>query len=395
METTSVIQNPQRKQQKLNEEEDIDKKSKSLGNLPQEILRHILSFLPTKDAVRISLVSKSCEYLWASIPNLDFNVCRISRDKKRMRTPLFERTLFMNFVDRVLCLRDSSDIKRFTLCCDVLHDASRLHTWISAAIKHNVQELKIDLENFKGEFSLPYCLFTCRTITSLHLCMPCILKLPTAISFSNLQILTIIKVAFSDECLTQKLFNGLSNVEFLRLSSDVVEVRAELLPHLPMFKNLKNLSIDGLPVNLGNEALLKILQRSPCLENLEFFTGIELSSDSEEANRILYPVPSCFLSHLKCIKVNPFPSYLLNWIKVNCNDEVEKMLSAIKILLKKAFVLEEIIIFSVKHRGWNMDKQLKAKACKQLIEFPRVSQNCKIVLEWYDYSAKKECRIVL
>jgi hypothetical protein len=217
METTSVIQKPQRKKQKLNEEEDIDENSKSLGNLPQEILRHILSFLPTKDAVRISLVSKRWEYLWASIPNLDFNVYRISRDKKRKRTPLFERTLFMNFVDRVLCLRDSSDIKRFTLCCDVLHDASRVRTWISAAIKHNVQELKIDLENFKGEFSLPYCLFTCRTLTSLHLCMPCILKLPTAISLSNLQILTIIKVTFSDECLTQKLFNGMPVLKNLKL----------------------------------------------------------------------------------------------------------------------------------------------------------------------------------
>jgi hypothetical protein len=37
-----------------------------------------------------------------------------------------------------------------------------------------------------------------------------------------------------------------------------------------MFNNLKNLSFDGLPVDLGDEALLKILQRSPCLEKLEF-----------------------------------------------------------------------------------------------------------------------------
>ncbi|XP_059436980.1 F-box/LRR-repeat protein At3g58900-like [Corylus avellana] len=384
METTSVIQKPQQKKQKLNEEEDIDENSKSLGNLPQEILRHILSFLPTKDAVRISLVSKRWEYLWASIPNLDFNVYRISRNKTRKRTPLFERTLFMNFVDRVLCLRDSSDIKRFTLCCDVLHDASRVHTWISAAIKHNVQELHIDLENFKGEFSLPYCLFTSRTLTSLHLRMRCILNLPTTIWFSNLKILTIQNVRFSDECLTQQFFSGLpvveklrlqycrwgslkvvrisapnlnflsiqeyegegcqvmifgvclkefhysgrlfneyclyesiklekaeisiccfnaseqkvhrmynlltglSNVEFLRLSSLVLRLKlrvlirgAELLPHLPMFNNLKNLSLDGFSVDLDDEALLKILQRTPCLENLEFLSVTSLDLDAQ------------------------------------------------------------------------------------------------------------------
>ncbi|KAE7995471.1 hypothetical protein FH972_000256 [Carpinus fangiana] len=215
--------------------------------------------------------------------------------------------------------------------------------------------------------------------------MPCILNLPTTIWFSNLKILTINNVTFSDECLTQQFFSGLpvleklqledcswgilkvvrisapnlrflsiqeferriskygegcqvmifgvclkefhysgllvseyclyesiklekavistkvyytsqqiahrmynlltglSNVEFLRLSSDVVKVLirgAELLPHLPMFNNLKNLSFDGSPVDLDGEALLKILQRSPCLENLEFLlvTSLDLGA---------------------------------------------------------------------------------------------------------------------
>ncbi|XP_059436978.1 F-box/LRR-repeat protein At4g14103-like [Corylus avellana] len=479
METTCVIQKPQKKKQKLNEE-DIDENRKSLGNLPEEILRHILSFLPTTDAVRTSLLSKRWEYLWDSIPNLHFSDRPISRRKRKGK----RSTLFMNFVDRVLCLRDSSDIKRFTLRCDELHDASRVHTWISAAIKHNVKELYIGLHNFKGEFSLPCCLFTCKALTSLHLCIPCILKLPSAVCFSKLQILTINKVTFSDEYLTQQFFSGLpvleklelndccweslkvvrisapnlhflrihefvnrnsryregcqvmifggclkkfhysgllfneyclyesiklekavistraynpsqqitycmynllkglSNVELLRLSYDEVKVLihgAELLPHLPMFNNLKNLSFNGSSVDLDGEALLNILQRTPCLENLEFFMGISLSSDSEEADRILYPVPSCFSSHLK-------------WIKVNCYG-VENMLSAIKILLNKAVVLEEIIISSLKHRGGNIDKRMKA--CKQLKELPRVSQNCKIVLKWSYYPAGKECEFVL
>jgi hypothetical protein len=123
----------------------------------------------------------------------------------------------MNFVERVLCLRDSSVINRFTLCCDVLHDASRVNTWISAALRHSVQMLDIKLDNFKGEFSLPYVLFTCKTLKSLHLCMPCILKLPTAICFSNLKVLTIKNVIFSDECLTKKLFSDLPVLETLQL----------------------------------------------------------------------------------------------------------------------------------------------------------------------------------
>jgi hypothetical protein len=56
---------------------------------------------------------------------------------------------------------------------------------------------------------------------------------------------------------------------------------AELLPHLPVFNNLKNLSFDGLPVDLGDEALLKILQRSPCLEKLEFLEVTSLDLDAQ------------------------------------------------------------------------------------------------------------------
>jgi hypothetical protein len=205
METASLIQEPQKKQ-KLNEEQDIDGNSKCLVNLPEEVLRHIISFLPIEDAVRTSVLSKRWEYLWASIPNLDFE-----------RPLPAKRMLLMNFVERVLCLRDFSDIKRFTLHCAVLHDASRVNTWISAAVRHNVQELYIDLDNFKRTFSLPHCLFTCKTLTSLHLDMPDILKLPATICFSNLKVLTIANITFWDEYLTQQLFSGLPVLEKLEL----------------------------------------------------------------------------------------------------------------------------------------------------------------------------------
>jgi hypothetical protein len=210
METTCVIQKPQKKQ-KLSEK-DIDGNIKSLGSLPEEVLRHILSFLPTRDAIRTSVLSKRWEFLWVSIPNLDFE-----RDTSYDRR-LVERELLMNFVDRALCLRDSSVIKRFTLCCDVLFDASRVCTWISTALSHNVQELNIDIRDFDVVFSLPSCLFTCKTLTSLYLNMwSYILKLPTTICFSNLKILTIKDVTFSNEYLTQQLFSGLPVLEELKL----------------------------------------------------------------------------------------------------------------------------------------------------------------------------------
>ena len=92
METTCVIQNPQKKQ-------NTDGGCKCLGDLPNGVLRLILSFLPTIDAVRTCLLSKRWEYLWVSIPILDF-----------AREPL-NRSVLMNFVEKAISLRDSSLIK--------------------------------------------------------------------------------------------------------------------------------------------------------------------------------------------------------------------------------------------------------------------------------------------
>lgn len=107
-----------------------------------------------------------------------------------------------------------------------------------------------------------------------------------------------------------------------------------------------------------------------------------MSSNCEEDDRILDPMPPCFLSQLKRIKVNSY-------------DGDENKLSAIKILLKKTVVLEKIVIFFSLYLAQNLDNRVKF--CKQLMELPRGSQNCKIVLKWYDYSAgvSKKCKIVL
>ncbi|XP_075665917.1 F-box/FBD/LRR-repeat protein At5g56420-like [Castanea sativa] len=203
MDESALIQEPKRL--KLNEEQDIDEDRKNLDNLPEEILRHILSLLPTIDAIRTSMLSKRWENLLTCIPNLDF--------QQRLH---YDRTLFLNFVERVLLLH-VSDIKKFTLYFLVQHDASRVNAWISAAVKHNVQELHIRLSNFQKPFSLPHCLFTCVTLTNLDLTMPCILKLPPTICFSKLKILILRCVRFSDEHSTQQLFSGFPVLEELCL----------------------------------------------------------------------------------------------------------------------------------------------------------------------------------
>ncbi|XP_062144532.1 F-box/LRR-repeat protein At3g58900-like isoform X2 [Alnus glutinosa] len=410
MEKTCLIKEPQKKQKLNEEDQDIDENNKCLGDLPEEILRHILSFLPTKDAVRTSLLSKRWEYLWASIPNLDFG-----------RSFPAKRNLLMNFVERVLCLRDSYAIKQFTLSCDVLHDASRVNRWISAVVRHNVQELYIKLDNFKGKFSLPYCLFTCKTLISLHLRMSYILKLPTTICFSNLKTLTIIKVTFSDEYLTQQFFSGLPVLEnlclkncswkglkFVHLSApklhslSITELKwlnlsygdgcqimifalglkkfdyfGELFNEYCLYKSFSleraeiNVILDNASAQIAHR-MYKLLIGLSNVEvlslSLEVVEGISLRENDDWK---LDPLPPCFLSHLK-------------WIVVRNYDGDKEEFFAMKILLKNAIVLDEIDIYCSERLAGNLEKQVNL--CKQLIEIPKGSQNCEIVFlnPWQD-----------
>ncbi|KAF5757130.1 putative F-box domain, leucine-rich repeat domain superfamily, F-box-like domain superfamily [Helianthus annuus] len=43
-----------------------------LSMLPEEIVSHILSLMPTKYAVRTSVLSKKWRYVWMSVTNLEF-----------------------------------------------------------------------------------------------------------------------------------------------------------------------------------------------------------------------------------------------------------------------------------------------------------------------------------
>ncbi len=111
METTCVIQEP-RKKQKLKEEKDIDWNHKCLGDLLEAVRRHILSFLPTKDAVGTSVLPKRWEYLGASTPYLDFE-----------RSLPAKRNFLRNFMENVYSLRDYCVMKHSLsiVMCYVMH----------------------------------------------------------------------------------------------------------------------------------------------------------------------------------------------------------------------------------------------------------------------------------
>lgn len=89
--------------------------------------------------------------------------------------------------------------------------------------------------------------------------------------------------------------------------------------------------------------------------------GIGAKSDG-----ILNPVPPCFLSQLKCIKIDKYGGYYYE-------------LSAVKILVDNAIVLDEIVITCSER--FAKDSELQKEFYKQLRELPKRSHNCKMVLK--------------
>ncbi|KAI3876672.1 hypothetical protein MKW92_037778 [Papaver armeniacum] len=204
-----------------------------ISRLPEFLIHHILSLLPTKCAVSTTILSKRWKNLWISVPALDF------REWKSLDTEYFTDNFmdfvitnnkaeqsytesFMDFVDRVLLLRSNmSDIKRFCITCNGEYfDDQRIKDWITTAIKCRVEELVLSRFVYDEDYSdiIPVDLYTCESLTLLDITFHYgTLHLPQTILFSTLKILQLYEISFCDEEFTQQLFSGCPVLEELSL----------------------------------------------------------------------------------------------------------------------------------------------------------------------------------
>lgn len=214
----------------------------SISQLPDCILQYILAFIPTKDVLKTSILSKRWNYLWTSVLNLDFDDALLHANETDCQDPPDE-ICFVNFVERVLLLRDASNIKKFRLSCRVFFDALRINSWITYAITRNVHELNLCVF-VEDRLVLPSSMFCSQTLTSLKIEMNCILELPTSIHFPSLKTLHLSLITFPDDDSTQKLFTGCRVLEELViLDCDWMNLKSITISS----STLKLFTIDDLP----------------------------------------------------------------------------------------------------------------------------------------------------
>ncbi|KAM5575445.1 putative FBD-associated F-box protein [Rosa sericea] len=212
-----------------------------ISDLPDSLLCHILSFIPTKYSVSTSILSTRWKRVWASVPRLEFHEIHFPNSES-----------FVLFVSRVLYFRNSSDIQKFKLECYCAERFSHIDGWIRTAIMHNLVELDLCVEKDESHDphpedehpDLPKSLFMCKTLVVLNLRSTFIINTPTSWCLPRLKVL-FITVNYPGYDLMEKLLPGCPALEDLTIFGTVGEGYLNF--------NVSALELKKLRINLNTE----------------------------------------------------------------------------------------------------------------------------------------------
>ncbi|XP_063939925.1 F-box/LRR-repeat protein At4g14103-like isoform X2 [Daucus carota subsp. sativus] len=217
-----------------------------ISNLPDALISHILSFLPTKYAVGTTILSKRWNYLWTSVKNLDFNsslILNIGRGYYASSDEFMKS--FVEFVERVLFFHDGMSVDKLCISSRSRVCDNQIYTWVSAVLPCHLKELQVTSTSVRQtpsselwQVDLPWSLFTCKTLTTLKLCGGFVLRIPTRVCLPALKILHLDSVIYVDDVSIQNLLSGcpvLEDLDIERRNWDGVQVIDITSPTLKRF----------------------------------------------------------------------------------------------------------------------------------------------------------------
>ncbi|KAL7144311.1 hypothetical protein ABFS83_07G003700 [Erythranthe nasuta] len=174
--------------------------SDRISGMQDDVLLHILSFLPTIMSAKTSILSRRWRFLWAYAPDL-----------------IFEMDDDVDIVYRVMLLhrRKSINTLRMTRCfpCTDL----QFDTWIAYAVMRKVRNLDLWVE---GTRILPQCLLNCETLVDLRLSYCCVIPDAGTVYLPCLKNLHLIEVEYESDESLPRLLSGCTKLEEFVLKSD-------------------------------------------------------------------------------------------------------------------------------------------------------------------------------
>lgn len=187
-----------------------DSNTDQISNLPDAILCHILSFLPTKDSVRTRAVSTRWKHLFSLVPVLNFHNPSSSDHNRTID--------FLNFVGWVFNSYNVNHMDTFCYISSGDHPkTARLASWISESVRRKVQKIEIDAR-LHMPHTIPCDVFTSTTLVDLSVKGFFHLQVPEDTHLPHLRTLSLVSVSFIDGASACRLFRSCPLLDKLFLS---------------------------------------------------------------------------------------------------------------------------------------------------------------------------------
>ncbi|CAK8568588.1 unnamed protein product [Lathyrus sativus] len=370
-----------------------------ISTLPDSLIYHILSFLPTKDAAVTVVLSKRWRPLWLSQLILDFDCKQFS-----------DCFAFCNFLYSVMIRRDSTlPIRSLHLKC--FSYGSNINNFIYETVYDAVMR-GVENLNLYARITLPSLILSIKTLSVLKL-KGLTLKDVAYVHLPSLKVLHLNYVTFTHYDYILKLLSGcpilkelgteelrvelpysnipvksLSNLAIANISSDHIEfdwiqnverLRATMLikklsytlDRIATFHNLTHLELIVNPPHFQLkwkfECVIKLLEYCPKLKVLIMEEDTWLNKIYEEDWEEPQTIPKCILSHLtKCV--------LRNFKGINCEVHFAKY------ILQNSRALRFMTIQSSMDTDVRlMDTDVRLKILKELSLCSKNSAACKLL----------------
>jgi hypothetical protein len=175
-----------------------------ISNLSDSLLCHILSFLPTIEAVATSLLSSRWKTVWTLVPNLYFDVDKIKAISNSSSSDQYHVT-FAQILFSVWALRNVNCVQKFRLKGQYLDsDSIYIDSCVRAVITRDVEYIHLNI-GYDEPLKMPCSLFICKTLVVLKLKGDISVNPPCASSLPSLKTLYLICVTYSEESIFRLL----------------------------------------------------------------------------------------------------------------------------------------------------------------------------------------------
>ena len=260
-----------------------------ISNLPDSLLCHILSFLPTIEAVATSLLSSRWKTVWTLVPNLYFDVNKIKTISNSSSSDQYHVT-FAQILFRVWALRNVNRVQKFRLKGLRFYiDSIDVDSCVRAVIARDVEHIRLKIV-YDEPVKMPCSLFICKTLVVLKLKGYISNNPPCTSSLPSLKTLYLIFVTYSAESLC-RLLSGcpvLQNLFIKEYDYKREEFKIKII--VPSLKRLHiwiSSKYKMLEINAPSLEYLYYRRRSgPCvsLENMSNIVeaGVDIVSDYSE-----------------------------------------------------------------------------------------------------------------